>query len=123
MVDKDSFTLDYGMKTSKDGEADPVTIANAIIMDTSKKWKRMDPIFVVGGAAELIVHHLQKHYVNAKLMKPQIRIEKGLQIAKPIYANVIGMYNLLSQAFNLDFMTFKIVFILCPLRQSAVRTS
>jgi plasmid segregation protein ParM len=98
VVDKDSSTLEYGMKTSKDGEADPATIANAIIMDTSKKWKRMDPIYVVGGAAGLIVHHLQKHYVNAQLMKPQIRIEKGLQIATPIYANVIGMYNLLSQA-------------------------
>ncbi|GGI18023.1 ParM/StbA family protein [Gottfriedia solisilvae] len=99
IVDKESFTAPYGMLTSKDGEADPASIARAIINDTSKKWKRADRVFVVGGASERLFPFINTYYSNSTVLKPRIYREKGIEIANEVFANVVGMYEMAQKLF------------------------
>ncbi|MFF3024392.1 ParM/StbA family protein [Gottfriedia sp. NPDC057948] len=100
IVDIESFTTDYGMLTSKYGEANPFAIARGIIGDTSKKWKKEDKVKVVGGPAEIIAPFIKNHYKNTEIITPQIWTHDGIKFAPPIFGNVVGMYNMAVKKFS-----------------------
>ncbi|PEJ50768.1 MULTISPECIES: ParM/StbA family protein [unclassified Bacillus (in: firmicutes)] len=100
IIDIESFTTDYGMLTSKYGEASPFAIARGIIGDTSKKWKKDDNVKVVGGPAEIIAPFIKNHYTNTEIITPQIWTPDGIKFALPIFSNVVGMYNLAMKKFS-----------------------
>ena len=99
MVDKKhlhkaSGTMDTGMETLKD-KTDLETMARGIIQFTTKlKWKPNDTVLICGGAAEVLEKHLQRHYINAKTLNPQLKREHDTLSVKPVYANAVGFYNL-----------------------------
>ncbi|SFD60701.1 hypothetical protein [Bacillus sp. UNCCL81] len=99
IVDKESLTAEYGMLTSKEGEAEPSSIARAIINDTSKKWKKTDQVFVVGGASEKLFPYLNNYYTNSIILKPKVYREKGIEIVNAVFANVVGMYEIAQKLF------------------------
>lgn len=94
IVDIESFTTDYGMLTSKYGEANPSSIAQGIIGDTSKKWKKEDLLKVVGGPAEKLLPFIKQHYKRAEIISPQIWTPSGVKYTLPVFGNVVGMYNM-----------------------------
>lgn len=100
IINVESFTTDYGMLTSKYGEADLPHIARAIIGDTSKKWKKEDKVFIAGGPTEGIATFIQQHYKKAEIIKPEIWTPSGIKITLPIFANVVGMHNLAVKKFG-----------------------
>lgn len=100
IIDIESFTTDYGMLTSKYGEANPSAIAKGIIGDTSKKWKKDDIVKVVGGPAEKLFPFIKQHYKRAEIISPQIWTPEGVKFALPVFGNVVGMYNMAIKKFD-----------------------
>lgn len=101
VINKESLTAEFGMLTSKHGEASPRAIVRGIIGETSKrKWHRDDLVMIAGGAAEKLYPFIVEHYKRAEIIKPEIWTPKGIQVAKPIFANVIGSYNLAYKYFE-----------------------
>lgn len=87
-VDKDSFTLSFGLNSTK--SEDRAAMADGIARECLKKWRRGDMVLLVGGGAENLAPHLQRHFVNAEIFRPALN---GKQL-HPIYANAIGYYTL-----------------------------
>lgn len=87
-VDKDSFTLPFGLNTvvSKDLSA----LARGIITHTTKKWNNTDKGYLVGGAAEKLLPYIQQYYPNMEVLKPIYESVCG----DPIFANAIGFYKI-----------------------------
>lgn len=83
-VDRDSFTIEYGVNSVR--TSDFKRLCEAIIAQTSKRWKRNDVVRVCGGIAEAITPYLQQHFTNIEAMRPW-------DLA-PVYANAIGCYEL-----------------------------
>jgi plasmid segregation protein ParM len=91
---KASGTMDTGMETLKD-KTDLETMARGIIQYTTKlKWKPADTVLICGGAAEALEKHIQRHYLNACTLSPQLKREHDVLSTKPVYANAVGFYNL-----------------------------
>lgn len=87
-VDKDSFTLTFGMSTVKTSNL--AEMARGIVTNTSKKWAPNDFVYVIGGAASDLTPSIQKFYPNAQQMLPLFQNRE----VEPIFANVIGFYNI-----------------------------
>lgn len=87
-VDRDSFTLSFGLNTNK--SEDRGAMADGIAREALKKWRRGDRVLLIGGGAESIAPHLQKHFPAAEIHRPALN---GRQL-HPIYANAIGYYQL-----------------------------
>lgn len=87
-IDKDSFTLNFGMNTVRSDDLGEM--ARGIATHTSKKWNRNDEVYVLGGAADDLVKELHQFYPRVKLMTP---IFDGA-FAHTVYANAIGFYYL-----------------------------
>jgi plasmid segregation protein ParM len=87
-VDRDSFTLSFGLHTGK--STDRAAMADGIAREALKKWDRNDRVLLVGGGAESLAPHIQKHFVNAEILRPLLN---GQQL-HPIYANAIGYYQI-----------------------------
>lgn len=87
-IDKDSFTLGFGMNTVK--TKDLAEMARGIVTQTSKKWSPNDFVYVIGGAAKELTPHLKKFYPDAEEIKP---VFEGAEV-EPIFANAIGFYNI-----------------------------
>lgn len=85
-IDKDSFTLAFGMNTIR--TLDLSEMARGIVTQTSKKWDMNDQVFLVGGAAKLLLPHIQKFYKFTSLLTP---VFEGKE-QEPIFANAIGFY-------------------------------
>lgn len=100
IIDIESWTADYGMMTSKYGEASPQAISRAIIGDTSKKWKRDDKILVVGGPADKITPFIQSYYKRAEVLHPEVWTTEGIKYAPPVFGNVVGAYNVAVNRFK-----------------------
>ncbi|MDP4087131.1 MAG: ParM/StbA family protein [Bacillota bacterium] len=87
-IDKDSFTLPFGMNTVKTNNLSEMS--RGIVTQTSKKWNKEDFVWVLGGAAEILIPYIQKYYPNAMVMHP---IFQALE-AHPVFANSIGFYKI-----------------------------
>ncbi|MBO1515658.1 ParM/StbA family protein [Metabacillus bambusae] len=83
-VDRDSFTVDYGVNSVK--ALDFNSLAAAIIAESSKRWKQDDPVRVCGGVAEEVINNLSTHYRNCEVIKPWD--------LHPVYTNAIGCFEL-----------------------------
>lgn len=93
-IHKSSGTMDTGMETLKP-KHDVESMSRGIIQSTiALKWKKDDKILVCGGAAEPILKHLQTHYKNAEVIKPQLKRENDTITLQPVFANAIAFYNL-----------------------------
>lgn len=87
-VDRDSWTLSFGLHTNK--STDRSAMADGIAREALKKWGRGDRVLLVGGGAEEIVNHIQRHFPGAEILRPVLH---GQQL-HPIYANSIGYYQI-----------------------------
>ena len=67
-IDKDSFTILRGMNTTKTQNYS--AMARSIAAEVGKKWGRDDLIKVAGGAASVILPHLQEYLPHAVLIRP-----------------------------------------------------
>lgn len=85
-VDRDSFTLPFGLNTTK--STDRAAMADGIARECLKKWKRNDDVLLVGGGAEDVCNHLRVHFPRAEVLRPSLY---GGQ-EHPIFANAIGYY-------------------------------
>jgi plasmid segregation protein ParM len=99
-IHKSSGTMNTGMETLKN-KNDLESMARGIIQATTKlKWKKDDSVLVCGGAAEALTPILQRHYMNAVLINPQLRREHDILSAKPVYANAVGFYTLAKAVYS-----------------------
>ncbi len=87
-IDKDSFTIPFGCKTTKSN--DTKEMVRGITAHTSRKWNKSDTILIAGGAAEKLLPHIKDFYHDTELMNPVYEKE----YKKPIYANAIGFYKI-----------------------------
>lgn len=87
-VDRDSFTLLFGLNTNK--SEDRAAMADGIAREALKKWRRGDRVLLIGGGAEELAPHLQRYFPAAEIHRPALN---GRQL-HPIYANAIGYYAL-----------------------------
>lgn len=83
-VDRDSFTIDYGVNSVR--ALDFNSLAAAIVAESSKRWKSNDVVRVCGGVAEEVVKYLSTHYKNCEVIKPWD--------LHPVYTNAIGCFEL-----------------------------
>ena len=83
-VDRDSFTIEYGVNSVK--ALDINSLGAAIIAESSKRWKPNDVVRVCGGAAEEVAKSLTSHYKNCEVIKPWD--------LHPVYTNAIGCFEL-----------------------------
>jgi len=83
-IDRDSFTLPFGMKTVKN--ADPNELVRGVVMNTTKKWNANDIVYVVGGAAKVLTPIFTQYYPNAIALNPLFKTQE----VDAIFANVIG---------------------------------
>ncbi|MGJ9384425.1 ParM/StbA family protein [Salipaludibacillus sp. CF4.18] len=91
-LNKDSFTLPFGMETIKTDDLDE--LARGIYSHTSKRWKKVDDVYLVGGAAESVEAAIKRHYPNAQVMNPVIKENGAETIVNPIFANAVAFYNI-----------------------------
>lgn len=94
-IDRDSFTLPFGMKTGRLGLT-PQAFTRTIALHALKKWNKEDNVRVIGGAAERICGFLTYYFPNAKVSRP---IHQGVE-AEPVYANAAGFYEIAQRVFH-----------------------
>ncbi|QIG62548.1 actin-like protein [Sporosarcina phage Lietuvens] len=99
-VNVESRTFNFGMETVDGASLDAVALA--ITRNITKlKWRKDDPIYVCGGAANEILPHLASHLTNVKALIPQLQLAEGYaESHEPIYANAIGFYEIARLAFG-----------------------
>lgn len=97
-LDRDSRTLDFGMETTK--TKDLSELCKSIIAETSKKWKKKDIVYVVGGAAEYLLPIIQSYYSYAEVIYPTIETGNEVYQVEPVYANANGFYYLAKGRFG-----------------------
>lgn len=87
-VDKDSFTLRFGMNTVV--SSDLGELARGIATNTSKKWRKTDRGYLMGGAATELIDYIKQYYPNIEVLSPIYeQVEQ-----KAIFANAIGFYKI-----------------------------
>lgn len=91
-VDKDSFTIPYGMNSTKSRDLEAMT--DGIARNTLQKWESRDPVYLVGGGAESIFQHMRKYFPLSQVLYPIIRVRSGVKTLHPAYANCVAYYNL-----------------------------
>ncbi|AMV11520.1 hypothetical protein GT3570_11360 [Geobacillus thermoleovorans] len=87
-VNRDSETLPFGYNTIRNKDLNE--LARGIFSHMSKRWKRDDEVYLVGGIAEMLLEPMKTYFPNVKVLHPSL---DGKQYP-PIYANAIGFYNL-----------------------------
>lgn len=99
-INQSSTTFNFGMETVNNKE-DLASVARGIIRGTTRlKWKKTDNVFICGGIATDIYHHIVEHYGNAKLIQPLLQHENDTSILDPVFANAIGFYKIAQGAFG-----------------------
>jgi len=94
-IDKDSFTINYGMETNI--SKDIYAMAKAISAQALRKWRTGDTVFIVGGAANDLVEPLQDYFPNCSVLRPKIKTvgkNATIKTLDPVYANAVGFYNI-----------------------------
>ncbi len=69
-------------------------MALGIVRNLTKKWTMNDEVLVCGGMAEEIQPHIQRHFTNAKVLRPIYRYNGGIKQLHPVYANACGFYEI-----------------------------
>ena len=98
-IDKDSFTADIGMNSTKE-EVNLQALGRFCITKTSRKWKKKDIVYVVGGVAEYVLPYIEDHYKYAKTIYPVLKKNGETYAIEPIYANAYGFYQLAKKRFS-----------------------
>ncbi len=100
IINNSSSTFNFGAETIKN-KSDMFGMARGIIQNTTKlKWHKDDFLLVCGGVADQISIHLQSHFKNIEVLKPQFQYRGGVTIAHPVYANAVGFYNIAKGIFK-----------------------
>lgn len=87
-VDKDSFTLPFGMNTVVSSDLEE--LARGIATNTSKKWRKTDRGYLIGGAATELIDYIKHYYPNIEVLSPTYeQVEQ-----EAIFGNVIGFYKI-----------------------------
>jgi plasmid segregation protein ParM len=96
-IDKDSFTIEFGMNTNKNNNME--YLARAISTHTLKKWGKKDRVFVVGGSSEKAIDEIKKYHPLAEVLHPHLN---GYTLSKvhPVYANAVAFYHIGEVMFN-----------------------
>lgn len=108
-VDRDSFTLKYGLNTIN--STDFASMSRAVSVQALRKWDNDDEVFLVGGGADMMLTHILEYFPQAQLMKPKVEVADttvkimGATAMKttflsPIYANAVGFYNIGKKVFK-----------------------
>ncbi|EZP77647.1 hypothetical protein H839_08439 [Parageobacillus genomosp. 1] len=85
-VNRDSETLPFGFNTIRN--KDLHELARGIYSRMSKRWKKEDSVFLVGGIAEQLLAPIRAYFPHAQLLRPVL----NNQYHAPIYANAVGFY-------------------------------
>lgn len=103
-IDRDSFTLKYGLNTII--SEDVASMARAVSVQALKKWDNDDEVYVVGGGAEQMLQYLFEYFPQVQLLKPKVQIKKGSSIQmnflSPIFANAVGFYTIGKKVFSIN---------------------
>lgn len=99
-IDRDSFTDETGMETTKLKDPEKMALKIYRVISTNK-WNKDDVIFLSGGGAVKVYKHLVKYLPNCKLLTPFISNKNG-QITKltPEFGNAAGFYALAERLFG-----------------------
>lgn len=84
-VDRESFTLPFGVNTTQLGVE---YLSKGILRTITSKWNDQSPIYVIGGSAEKIAP-----YLRAKLLPIKYH---------PLFANAIGFYEIGARLYAKD---------------------
>lgn len=99
-IHQSSGTMNIGMETMKN-KTDLEGMTRGIIQSSTKlKWKKEDNILVCGGIANIILPYIKKHYINAEVLRPQLKRDHDILQVKPVFANAVGFYHLAKGAFS-----------------------
>lgn len=98
-IDRDSFTLKYGLNTII--SEDISSMARAVSVQALKKWDNYDDVLLVGGGAEKLIEHILEYFPNAQLLKPRVSLDgKEFRFLSPVFANAVGFYNIAKKVFG-----------------------
>lgn len=102
-IDKDSFTIPYGMDTLLND--DYSAFSRKISQYALRLWSKEDKVVLCGGGAERMLPYLKEYFSNVEVLHPKINKERsdGIVIGKQldqIYANAVGYYNIAKKVFN-----------------------
>jgi plasmid segregation protein ParM len=98
-VDRDSFTIGYGLGTVRATNREAF-MRSVYIKTQEKRWNKSDVILVTGGDADGMIKYVNAHFENAEILRPQDHSASGIKIVLPIFANAIGMYNVAKEVFK-----------------------
>lgn len=87
-VNRDSETLPFGYNSVRN--KDLYELSRGIFSHVSKRWKREDTVYLVGGIAELLLEPMARYFPNIDVMLPLLRD----RYEHPIYANAIGFFEI-----------------------------
>ncbi|OIJ12641.1 hypothetical protein BKP37_12620 [Anaerobacillus alkalilacustris] len=96
-IDKEAFTLNYGMNTNKSNDLE--SLAESIITKANK-WGRQDFVRLIGGSAEMLAPYLKKYFNNLSVFEPTIFEGNSYKLVHPVYANSIGFYEIARSVFK-----------------------
>jgi len=91
-INNESNTLGFGMETLNNANVEQMALG--IVRNLTKKWTMNDEVLVCGGMAEEIQPHIQRHFTNAKVLRPIYRYNGGIKQLHPVYANACGFYEI-----------------------------
>lgn len=96
-IDRDSFTLSFGMETLKN--KDLAEISRKIHHEGKRRRWGTSKVLVCGGSAEVMFPHLVTKFVDVDLLKPKYvkKQDNGgmkAEYLSPTYANAVGFYNI-----------------------------
>ncbi|WP_416149522.1 ParM/StbA family protein [Salipaludibacillus sp. HK11] len=89
-LNKDSFTLPFGMETIQTNDLND--LARGIYSNTSKRWKKEDAVLLIGGVAKSLVEPMRAYYPNVEVMKSTVKENGTINEVEPIFANAAGFY-------------------------------
>lgn len=87
-VNRDSETLSFGYNSVRN--KDLHELSRGIFSHVSKRWKREDTVYLVGGIAELLLEPMMRYFPNVEIMWPVLH--DGYE--DPIFANAVGFYTI-----------------------------
>lgn len=99
-IDRDSFTLKFGLNTIR--SHDLSEMGRYVANECLKKWDNYDEVYTVGGGAELLLEHLTEYFPQARTLVPKIDDEGNslsVKFLPPIFANAVGFYRIGSKVF------------------------
>jgi plasmid segregation protein ParM len=94
-VEKDSFSLPYGMYSERRSTMEDATdVANSVAAGCLGKWQREDEVIVAGGSAHELAEPLRKHFRKVSVIQPNYHVGNRVQIVEPVFANAVGYFNI-----------------------------